>query len=426
MTFFTTFNVKRPVTILMAAVLALGLAITPFESDAKPVKKTPLKAQTKPQSKAKAGKKPAATLKAGQRVGKAVAASKVSSKAGAKNALKANGKPVQLGKGMKASFGKQKFKRAAFFVPAAPSVGMLSGLHATPDPLSLKSGVALVVDANTSQVLLEKNATTALPIASITKLMTALVVVDAHQDMSERLTIGEADVQLEKFVRSRLPQGTEMSRREALHLALMSSENRAANMLTRYYPGGKTAFVDAMNRKAAQLGMRQSYFVEGTGLASANVASAHDLVKLVKAAKQYPLIRELSTQSNYTLVGAAGNTTNFHTTNRLVANPNWDIVLQKTGFINAAGQCLVMNTNLDGRSVIMVFLDSAGKLSRLGDAQRVRDWLASNPMAVLPTSPAFKGITMTPAANQPALAHNAKTASQSEIHAQQMMAWSPK
>jgi D-alanyl-D-alanine endopeptidase (penicillin-binding protein 7) len=253
--------------------------------------------------------------------------------------------------------------------------------------------------------------------------MTALVVVDAHQDMNERLTIGDADVQLEKFVRSRLTLGTEMSRRDAMQLALMSSENRAANMLTRYYPGGKTAFVDAMNRKAAQLGMRQSYFVEGTGLASANVASAHDLVKLVKAAKQYPLIRELSTQSNYTLVDTAGHTTSFHTTNRLVANPNWEIVLQKTGFINAAGQCLVMDTKLDGRSIIMVFLDSAGKLSRLGDAQRVRDWLASNPMAALPAS---KGSSIMLAANQPALAHNPKSSSQSEIHAQQMMVWSPK
>jgi serine-type D-Ala-D-Ala endopeptidase (penicillin-binding protein 7) len=260
---------------------------------------------------------------------------------------------------------------------AAASVGVMAGLHATPDPLALKSSVAFVVDANTGEVLLDKNSTTALPIASITKLMTALVVMEAHQDLDERLMIDEADLQLEKQVRSRLPQGVQLRRREALQLALMASENRAANMLTRYYPGGKTACVDAMNRKAAQLGMTQSYFVEGTGLASANMASAQDLVKLMKAASAHPLIRELSTQSGLTLVGSTGQELSFHSTNRLVGNPEWDILLQKTGFINAAGQCLVMYANLEGRSVMMVLLDSSGKLSRIADAARVRAWLAT-------------------------------------------------
>ncbi len=417
MTAFTRFNtpLKRTMTALTGALLALALAITPFEADAKP------KAKSQANQKATKGK---------QSSGKIVKTTKNGRKpvASAKNAKKTpavkNGKAMKgakigkAGKGMKASFGKGKFKRVSYFVPAAPSVGMLSGLHATPDPLSLKSGVALVVDANTSQVLLEKNADTALPIASITKLMTALVVVDSHQDLNERLTIAEQDVQLEKFVRSRLTLGTEMSRRDAMQLALMSSENRAANMLTRYYPGGKQAFVDAMNRKAAQIGMKQSFFVEGTGLASANVASAHDLVKLVKAAKQYPLLRELSTQNNYTLVDSNGRATDFHTTNRLISNPNWDIVLQKTGFINAAGQCLVMNTNLDGRSVIMVFLDSAGKLSRLGDAQRVRDWLATNPLAA--ATPKLATVS------HPASLHALSGKSSSSVHAQQMLAWSPK
>ncbi len=274
-----------------------------------------------------------------------------------------------------------KYKRANYFVPIVPSVGVLSGLHHTPDPLALKSSVALVVDANTSQVLFEKNAHTALPIASITKLMTALVVVEAQQDLNERLTINQEDVNLEQRVRSKLSLGTEMSRKDALQLALMASENRAANMLSRYYPGGKPAFVDAMNRKAMYLGMVHTAFVEGTGLASANVASASDLVKLVKAAKQHVLIRELSTQANFEVADAYGRVRGFHTTNRLIGNPNWDITLQKTGFINAAGQCLVMASNLDGRAVIMVFLDSAGKLSRLGDAQRVRDWLTQNSVA---------------------------------------------
>ena len=192
-----------------------------------------------------------------------------------------------------------------------------------------------MLDANTGRVLYEKNAHTALPIASITKLMTALVVLDARQELSETLSISTEDVYLEQTVRSSLGFGMQMSRRDALQLALMSSENRAANMLSRYYPNGKQAFVDAMNRKAKQLGMNNSLFVEGTGLASANVASASDLAKLVQAAKQHPLIRELSTQANFAMTLNTGAVRNFHTTNRLIANPNWDITLQKTGFINA-------------------------------------------------------------------------------------------
>jgi D-alanyl-D-alanine endopeptidase (penicillin-binding protein 7) len=199
--------------------------------------------------------------------------------------------------------------------------------------------------------------------------------MDSHQDLDEILTIEEPDLQLEKQVRSRLGLGIQLRRREALHLALMSSENRAANMLTRYYPGGKSAFVDAMNHKARQLGMNQSYFVEGTGLASANMASAQDLIKLMKAASKHSLIRDLSTQSSLTLTGEMGQLLSFHSTNRLVNNPEWTVLLQKTGFINAAGQCLVMHALIDGRSVMMVLLDSAGKLSRINDAARIRSWL---------------------------------------------------
>jgi D-alanyl-D-alanine endopeptidase (penicillin-binding protein 7) len=217
--------------------------------------------------------------------------------------------------------------------------------------------------------------------------MTALVVMDSHQDLDEILTIEEPDLQLEKQVRSRLGLGIQLRRREALHLALMSSENRAANMLTRYYPGGKSAFVDAMNHKARQLGMNQSYFVEGTGLASANMASAQDLIKLMKAASNHSLIRDLSTQSSLTLTGEMGQLLSFHSTNRLVNNPEWTVLLQKTGFINAAGQCLVMHALIDGRSVMMVLLDSAGKLSRINDAARIRSWLltqAANDASTLP------------------------------------------
>jgi D-alanyl-D-alanine endopeptidase (penicillin-binding protein 7) len=422
MTFFKTTlkalqrTAQRAVTVFVCALFALSLTLSPAQTEAKPVKKNQVtkKAQGKQIVKAssKRGGKPAANLKKGKAFAdKGMKAAFANQKGNPKNKLK----------------GKQKFKRVVYFAPAPPSVGVMSGLHATPDPLSLKSSVALVVDADSSQVLFEKNATTALPIASITKLMTALVVVDSRQDLNEYLTISDEDVQLEQRVRSRLTLGTQMTRRDALLLALMSSENRAANMLSRYYPGGKQSFVDAMNRKAAQLSMRQSYFVEGTGLASANVASAYDLVKLVKAAKQYPLLRELSTQSNFTFIDTSGKSTNFHTTNRLIANPNWEIALQKTGFINAAGQCLVMSTQIDGRSVVMIFLDSAGKLSRLGDAQRVRDWLATNPMATIQPAklvPSPQGVSSKTVSPPTALA--SKPAGQVSTHAQQMIAWSPK
>ncbi|MEY3996484.1 MAG: hypothetical protein RL344_827 [Pseudomonadota bacterium] len=282
-----------------------------------------------------------------------------------------------------------RYKTIPYTVTKSPSssAGVLAGLRDTPDPLSLKSSVAFVVDVKTGEVLLDKNSSTALPIASITKLMTALVVMDSHQDLDEILTIEEPDLQLEKQVRSRLGLGIQLRRREALHLALMSSENRAANMLTRYYPGGKSAFVDAMNHKARQLGMNQSYFVEGTGLASANMASAQDLIKLMKAASKHSLIRDLSTQSSLTLTGEMGQLLSFHSTNRLVNNPEWTVLLQKTGFINAAGQCLVMHALIDGRSVMMVLLDSAGKLSRINDAARIRSWLltqAANDASTLP------------------------------------------
>jgi serine-type D-Ala-D-Ala endopeptidase (penicillin-binding protein 7) len=288
--------------------------------------------------------------------------------------------------GFKVNSGGKIAANKTYFVPTRPSMGMLNGLHATPDPLDLRSSVAMVVDADSGAVLLEKNASTALPIASISKLMTAIVVLDAQQDLKEHIMIDDSDVNLEKYSRSRLKVGTVLTRYEILSLALMSSENRAANALSRYYPGGKPAFVNAMNAKAKQLGMTQSNFTEGTGLSSANVASAQDLVRLVQAGLQYPIIRELSTRPELTIEGGNGKPVQYRTTNRLIANPNWDIVLQKTGFISEAGQCLVMATRIDGHSIIMVFLDSQGKLSRLGDAQRVRDWIAETAPYTLPTS----------------------------------------
>jgi D-alanyl-D-alanine endopeptidase (penicillin-binding protein 7) len=262
--------------------------------------------------------------------------------------------------------------------PTAPSMGDLAGLKTTYDPLALASNVALVIDQNTSQVLFDKNSSVALPIASITKLMTSMVVLEAQQDLNEVLEVTEDDIDTEKHTGSRLRIGTRLSRHDMLHIALMSSENRAASALSRNYPGGRTAFVAAMNAKARSLGMMDTHYVEGTGLSSQNVSSARDLARLVAAAyQQQPLIREFTTDPQYT-IDAGGRALQYHNSNHLVANPAWEIGLQKTGFINEAGRCLVMQTTIDSRPVIMVFLDSKGKQSRLADASRIRRWLESN------------------------------------------------
>jgi serine-type D-Ala-D-Ala endopeptidase (penicillin-binding protein 7) len=260
--------------------------------------------------------------------------------------------------------------------PPRLSFGEAGGLHAVRDPLDLKSSVALVVDQDTSEVLFSKNSQAVLPIASLTKLMTALVVVESRAAMADPLQVTEDDIDTEKGSRSRLVVGSELSRGELLHLALMSSENRAANALGRHHPGGLPAFVAAMNRKAASLGMTTTRFVEPTGLSSDNQSSASDLARLVKAAYQYPLLRELSTSPELA-VALGHRTVQFHNTNKLVLNPTWEIGLQKTGYIVEAGRCLVMQARLAGRQLILVFLDSTGKYSRLGDAERVRRWLES-------------------------------------------------
>jgi D-alanyl-D-alanine endopeptidase (penicillin-binding protein 7) len=262
----------------------------------------------------------------------------------------------------------------ALATPAARSAGDAAGLNLTRDPLALASSVALVLDQSNSEILFEKNANVALPIASITKLMTGLVVVQAQQDMHEVLTVTDADVDLEKHTSSRLRVGARMTRGDLLHIALMSSENRAASALGRNYPGGITAFVAAMNAKALQLGMNDTHYVDSSGLSSRNVASARDLAKLAMVAHQEPLLREYSTDPKYE-VDAGGRLMHYSNTNYLVASPDWQIGLQKTGFINEAGRCLVMQAMIQGRAVIMVFLDSKGKQSRTADAGRMRRWL---------------------------------------------------
>jgi D-alanyl-D-alanine endopeptidase (penicillin-binding protein 7) len=262
-------------------------------------------------------------------------------------------------------------------VPAKPSFGQIAGLHATPDDLDLKSSVALVIDQDKGEILLRKNDSAVLPIASITKLMTGLVLSEAKLPMDETITITQDDVDTEKRSSSRLRVGTTLSRGELMHLALMSSENRAAHALGRTYPGGLNAFVEAMNQRAQLLGMNDTKYVEPTGLSSRNQSSAQDLARLVATASNDPLLRELTT-SPEAQVAVGKRTLQFHTTNRLVKNPAWDIALQKTGYISEAGQCLVMQAKVAGRKLIMVFLDSAGKFSRIGDAERVRKWVETH------------------------------------------------
>ncbi|HEX8601645.1 MAG TPA: serine hydrolase, partial [Pseudoduganella sp.] len=257
----------------------------------------------------------------------------------------------------------QRVLAAATAVPvvaARPTMGDMAGLNLTRDPLDLKSNVALVVDQNNAEVLFEKNAGVALPIASITKMMTALVVVEARQDLDEVLTVTEDDVDRAKFSSSRLKVGDQLTRRNMLHIALMSSENRAASALGRNFPGGLPAFVNAMNAKAQGLGMTETHYSDSTGLSKQNVASARDLAKLAMAAYEHPILREFSTDAK-AMVERNGRPVQFGTTNGLVVpTSGWQIGLQKTGFINEAGRCMMMQAVIEGRSVIMVLLDAKG------------------------------------------------------------------
>ncbi|HZY18310.1 MAG TPA: D-alanyl-D-alanine endopeptidase [Ramlibacter sp.] len=282
-------------------------------------------------------------------------------------------------------------RRPVIAAVARPSFGQLAGLHGTQDQLDLRSSVALVIDQDTREVLLSKNDQAVLPIASLTKLMTGLIVSEAKLPMDEVITITQDDVDTEKGSSSRLRVGTTLTRAEALHLALMSSENRAAHALGRTYPGGLQAFVALMNAKAQTLGMKDTQYVEPTGLSSRNQSSAHDLAMLVNTAYQDPQLREYSTSPSYQ-VAVGKRTLQYNNTNRLVKHPEWEIGLQKTGYISEAGQCLVMQARVAGRKLIMVFLDSAGKLSRIADAERVRRWVETNAPAATPAAAAVRQV----------------------------------
>jgi D-alanyl-D-alanine endopeptidase (penicillin-binding protein 7) len=268
------------------------------------------------------------------------------------------------------------------FLASVLSLGVSCAFAQGPN---LLSQAALILDARSGEPIYAKNANAVTPIASITKLMTAMVVLDAQQNLDQLLTVDVEDLDYLKASRSRLSIGSELSRREMLQLALMSSENRAASTLGRFYPGGLTAAVAAMNAKAKALGMTNTHYVDTTGLSPGNVSTARDLAVLVQTAQRYPLVREYSTQSDqYVQIPATGQTLHFNNSNALVKSGGWDISLQKTGFIREAGRCVVMLAQIAQRPVVLVLLDSVGKFSRLGDANRVKTWMETGEVLEIP------------------------------------------
>jgi D-alanyl-D-alanine endopeptidase (penicillin-binding protein 7) len=266
----------------------------------------------------------------------------------------------------------------ASFAALGAAVGAHAQAAPAPDPakLRLASANALIVDAATDRAVYAKGADEVTPIASLTKLMTAIVTIDSGASLDEPLAVDMGDFDFLKGSSSRLSMGATLPRREMLRLALMSSENRAASTLARHHPGGPAAFVAAMNAKAQALGMTRTRFEDPTGLSPDNVSTASDLARLVRASADYPLIRDFSTTpSHYVEVQPTGRMLGFNNSNRLVSLADWDIQLQKTGYIREAGRCLVMLANVASKPMIIVLLDSVGKFTRLGDAQRVKHWL---------------------------------------------------
>jgi D-alanyl-D-alanine endopeptidase (penicillin-binding protein 7) len=273
----------------------------------------------------------------------------------------------------------------ALFLVLALSVGFAQA--ADFKKIKLRSESVLVQDADTGEIVYHKNSDAVVPIASITKLMTAIVLLDkvdrAGLDMDQPIVLSREDVDRVKGTRSRLRTGASLTRDELLMLALMASENKAAAALGRTYPGGIDAFVAAMNKKAAELGMSDSHFVDATGLSADNVSSARDLAKLVNAAHGYEKVREYSVKSRAT-VRIGKRLLHYGNTNGLVRNARWDIGLSKTGYISEAGRCLVMRVRMASKDMIVVLLDSWGKHSRIGDANRLRKWLESNASVARP------------------------------------------
>lgn len=252
-----------------------------------------------------------------------------------------------------------------------------------PTYLDVKSTSALVIEQGEGRTLFAKNIDAVVPIASITKLMAAMVVLDARLDLREGIAITEDDVDMLKHTRSRLKVGIVLERDELLRLALMASENRAAAALGRAYPGGRSAFVTAMNHKASELGMTSTRFVDSTGLSSDNVSTAHDLAKMVTAAHRYPLIQEFTTLQGHVVYTNGGRPLAFRNSNGLVKDGAWHIDVSKTGYISEAGRCLVMQARIGAKPVIIVLLDSWGRYTRIGDANRIKRWIES-PLSRVP------------------------------------------
>jgi len=281
-----------------------------------------------------------------------------------------------------------------------------------PGKLKLASANVLVIDAQDGRRMYSKAADEVTPIASLTKLMTAMVVLDANPSLDDPVAVDMDDFDYIKGSRSRLRMGTTLSRGEMLRLALMSSENRAASSLARHYPGGNVAFVAAMNAKATSLGMTNTRFEDPTGLSPHNVSTANDLALMVGAAAQYPLIRDYTTTpAHFVEVQPSGQVLGFNNSNALVKNVAWDIQLQKTGYIREAGRCVVMLATIASRPIVIVLLDSLGKYTRLGDAQRVKHWLETGESLPVPST---KTATARPKAKPvkgafaPKLASNSK------------------
>jgi D-alanyl-D-alanine endopeptidase (penicillin-binding protein 7) len=299
------------------------------------------------------------------------------------------------------------FCAAALAQPGTSPAPVTTNMMLDASKLKLASANALVLDANAGQPIYAKSADTVTPIASVTKLMTAMVVLDAAQPLDETLTVDVADVDLIKGSHSRLRLGAELPRREMLRLALMASENRAAFSLARNYPGSTEACVEAMNRKAQALGMSHTHFADPTGLSSDNVSTASDLARMVKAAAGYELIRDATTTaSHYVEVQPQGTVLGFNNTNSLVRAGQWDIQVSKTGFIREAGKCLVMLANIASRPVVIVLLDSYGRLTRVADAIRVKYWLETGES--LPAAKAAKAKRLKGTLHQTSSAPTAK------------------
>ena len=387
---------KFKVALLVAALLGLGaqapLSAAPAKKaeqhsvkkgHAKADKKAPVvakatekhgsKSNPKVATKAKTTKV-AANTKSSTKATKSAAMGKATKSAAAP--AKQHGKMAKHGKATKTAAAHTAHKTHLTAEASRKPVRHVAMADVDPSRLALYSASALVIDQSNGHVMLEKQPDMVVPIASISKLMTAMVVLDAKLDLQEVIAIGDEDVDGLKGTRSRLPVGTTMTREAAMLLALMSSENRAAHALGRHYPGGMRAFVLAMNKKAHALGMYTSRFEEPTGLSSNNVSTAHDLARMVAAAARYPEIRSYSTTAE-AKVELNGHIRDFHNTNALVRSENWEIGVSKTGYISEAGRCLVMQARVADKPVVIVLLDSTGKMTRVGDANRIKRWMES-------------------------------------------------